>query len=175
MYNISLQSTLTPDHVIDSMARILSHSFTESAIISVKYYLDDDDKTIKSYVEPSTILQPFLQGGAVHRHGYRLYHDTIQSALSMVKDELKITEEEMNMLPHDLLCLDLYLRDQYIVEDADSLEYLREIFGEQDFTHEGCDLGTKHANVVQANFGQAGVTRDLVQNKVLVYYLWFSS
>lgn len=157
LYNISLQSTLTPDHVIDSMARILSHSFLDAAIIRIQYYLDDDDKTIKSYAEPSTILQPFLRGGAVHRHGYRLYHDTIRSALSMVKDELNITDPEMYMLPHDMLCLDLYLRDQYIVEDADSLAYLIEIFGEQNFTHEGCDMGTNHTQVVQANFGQEGV------------------
>lgn len=68
-----------------------------------------------------------------------------------MRDELQVTDEELDVLPHDIICLELCYRDvyspervQYVIDDPDNIG------------HKQCELA-KFTGKIQANFGQQPV------------------
>lgn len=156
LHNVSKTMPLEGKHVVDSMARILSHSINDAAILTTRFYKADDEK-IKVYFWPVSVNH--WRGGFVYRYGYQLYHDTIKEAFQLLT-ELNLSKEELDILPHDILCLDLNLRDLYGIQVQNKPVLEDAFFPDEDDwkNRKPCQVGKyKPSGAPDANFGQSAV------------------
>lgn len=166
LYNVSKSTPLNGKHVVDSMARIISHSLNDAAVLTARFYKSHDGK-IKAYFWPVSV--DHWRGGFVYRYGYQLYHDTIREALQLLT-ELNLSKEELDILPHDLICLDLHLRDLFGISIQNKSVLEHSFYPDKDDwqNRKPCQVGQhKPSGYPDANFGQPAVPvqTSLILNK----------
>lgn len=157
LYDVSKDKALTGANVVDSIGRILGYHMIQSAIITVRYNFDSLDEKIQARIIP--YAGDVYDSNNVYRYGYQLYYDTIRKAFEFL-DELNLTGSELDIVAHDIVCLELYLRDEHISNKETVLELA---FKPDKLDSKGrpeCEVGGAWTGSnPKANFGQPGVSR----------------
>lgn len=153
MYNISKTSQLSGDDVIDRMARVLSYSLNRGSLVLVNYYKNETSGQIHGY---------FMRGdglgsnGGIFRYGYGTFFNVVRNSLLHLK-ELKVPEGDVDMLAHDITCIELFFRGAYISTNP----ILELISNDENLKGKICEIGPGFGGSPAANFGHSGVIQDL--------------
>ncbi|ODM90656.1 Neprilysin-21, partial [Orchesella cincta] len=111
LYSFTHNTSLTTLDVIESMARILAHGLSSSAIVNVDYYINESSNyTDKRASYVITAETDVVNSASIHRYGYKLYYETVKAAFEHLT-ELKIGHADIETIAHDIVCLEAYLRD----------------------------------------------------------------
>ncbi|CAL8123883.1 unnamed protein product [Orchesella dallaii] len=116
LYHVSSSANppLTTTDVIESMARILAQGLSTSAILNVGFDIDNSSAYLDHRLSYITAAETeILNPASLQRYGYKLYFETVKAAFEHLT-ELAITKAEIDIVAHDIVCIEAFIRDSYL-------------------------------------------------------------